>query len=79
MPVWISPSCWEYFPIYKNQSASFKRKISMKKIYIYSPNEENLSILLSKAINHFCDQGILNLIADLINEHRPFDPVYLKL
>ena len=47
--------------------------------YIYSPDEESLIPLLSAAINHCCDQRIENLIADLVNEQRSFEPVYLKL
>ncbi len=47
--------------------------------YIYTPDEESLSSLLASAVNQCCDQGIGHLIADLINEHRLFEPVYLKL
>ena len=47
--------------------------------YIYTPDEESLSYLLTSAINQCCDQGIFDLVADLINEHRLFEPVYLKL
>lgn len=47
--------------------------------YIYTPDEESLSSLLAIAINQCCDQGVVDLIADLINEQRAFKTVYLKL
>ena len=47
--------------------------------YIYTPDKESLSLLLSTTISHCYDQTINDLIADLINEHREFEPVYQKL
>ncbi len=48
--------------------------------YLYTPNEKYLEPLLATAVNKCVDHGTTyNLIADLINEHRQFEPVYEKL
>jgi hypothetical protein len=47
--------------------------------YIYSPDEDNLKPMLTKVVNKCVDHGMNNLIADLINEHRHYEPVYQKM
>jgi hypothetical protein len=34
---------------------------------------------LAKVVNACIDFGVINVIADLINEHRQYEPVYRKL
>jgi hypothetical protein len=47
--------------------------------YIYAPDEHSLEPMLAKAISQCVDRGIHNVIADLVNEHRQYEPVYQKL
>lgn len=47
--------------------------------YIYSPDEDSLIPMLTKAVNKCVDFGVHNVIADLINEHRHHEPVYQKM
>ena len=47
--------------------------------YIHSPEEDSLTPLLAKVVNKCIDFGVDNVIADLINEHRQFEPVYQKM
>ena len=47
--------------------------------YIHVPDEHSLIPLLVKTINKCVDSGVHNLIADLVNEHRQYEPVYQHL
>lgn len=47
--------------------------------YIYSPDELTLRQLLAYVVQKCIRAGITNLIADLVNEHRPYEPIYQKL
>lgn len=47
--------------------------------YIYSPDEDSLQPMLVRVVNECVDFGVVNVIADLINEHRQYEPVYQKL
>jgi hypothetical protein len=47
--------------------------------YIYAPDEQNLEPMLAKVVSKCIDIGSHNIIADLINEHRNYEPVYQKL
>lgn len=47
--------------------------------YIYAPDEDSLKPMLSKVVNKCVDFGVKNVIADLINEHRPYESVYQKM
>jgi hypothetical protein len=47
--------------------------------YIYVLDQSYLQPLLAKAVNKCVDFGVINLIADLINEHRPYEHVYQEL
>jgi len=47
--------------------------------YIYTPDEHRLKTLLASAVAKCIDRGVHNLIADLINEHRQYEPVYEDL
>lgn len=47
--------------------------------YIYAPDEASLKPLLAKVIDRCIEYGTHNLIADLIYDHRPFEPVYQEL
>lgn len=47
--------------------------------YIYSPEEDSLKPMLTKVVNKCVDFGVTNVIADLINEHRQYEPVYQKM
>jgi hypothetical protein len=47
--------------------------------YIHTPNEPYLEQILVHVIRKCLDYGIHNLIADLINEHRQYEPVYQRL
>jgi len=47
--------------------------------YIYAPDEMSLKALVSTAANACIEQGASNLVADLIHEHRAFEPVYQSL
>jgi hypothetical protein len=46
--------------------------------YVYSPDEASLIPMLTKVINKCVDFGVNTVIADLINEHRHYEPVYQK-
>jgi len=47
--------------------------------YIFAPDEKNLKALLAKVVEKCIDSGVHNIIADLVNEHRQFEPIYQKL
>ncbi len=47
--------------------------------YIYSPDECSLRPMLAKVVSKCVDGGVHNLIADLIHEHRQYEPVYQQL
>ncbi len=47
--------------------------------YIYAPDKPSLTALLNGAVNACIEHGADRLIADLIHEHRTFEPVYRKL
>ena len=47
--------------------------------YIYSPDEDSLQPMLVRVVNECVNFGVVNVIADLINEHRQYEPVYQKL
>jgi hypothetical protein len=47
--------------------------------YIYAPDEHSLTMMLGKVIDKCVAYGVYNLIADLVNEHRQFEPVYQEL
>lgn len=47
--------------------------------YIYTPDERSLRPMLAKVVEKCIDHGIHDVIADLINEHRQYEPVYQKL
>jgi hypothetical protein len=47
--------------------------------YIYSPDEDSLKPMVAKVVNKCVGFGVNNLIVDLINEHRQYEPVYQKL
>ncbi len=47
--------------------------------YIYSPEEQFLKPMLINVVNKSVDYGVLNVIADLINEQREYEPVYQEL
>jgi L-amino acid N-acyltransferase YncA len=47
--------------------------------YIYTPDERSLTPMLAKVVNACVDYGVHNLIADLIYEHRQYEPVYQAL
>jgi hypothetical protein len=47
--------------------------------YIYSTDEHSLKPMLAKVVNKCISYGVDNIIADLINDHRQYEPVYQKL
>jgi len=47
--------------------------------YIYTPNERSLRPLLVRVVDKCIDRGIQDVIVDLINEHRQYEPVYQEL
>ncbi len=47
--------------------------------YIYTPDEVCLRPLLSKVIDRCINYGACNLIADLVYDHRKYEPVYEQL
>jgi len=47
--------------------------------YIYAPDERSLKPMLAKSVNKCIDRDIHKLIADLVNEHRQYEPVYRDL
>jgi hypothetical protein len=47
--------------------------------YIYAPDEHSLKPMLAEVVSKCVDYSAQNVIADLINEHRPYEPVYRKL
>jgi hypothetical protein len=47
--------------------------------YIYAPDEHSLKPMLAKVVEKCIDFGVHNVIADLINEHRRYEPVYQEL
>jgi hypothetical protein len=47
--------------------------------YIYSPEEQFLKPMLINVVNKSVDYGVLNVIADLINEQSEYEHVYQNL
>jgi hypothetical protein len=47
--------------------------------YIYAPDERALKPMLAKVVTKCVDYGVQNVIADLVNEHRSYEPVYQEL
>jgi hypothetical protein len=47
--------------------------------YIHTPDDHSLKALLVAVISKCVDFGVGNLIADLVNEHLPYEPVYQEL
>jgi hypothetical protein len=47
--------------------------------YIYTPDESDLKPMLVRVVNHCIDFGVDYVIADLINEHRRYEPLYQAL
>ena len=47
--------------------------------YIYAPDKESLIPLLAKVVEKCIVFGTHNLIADLIYDQRPFEPIYQEL
>jgi hypothetical protein len=47
--------------------------------YIFTPNERSLRPMLVSVVDKCVDRGVHNVIADLINEHRQYEPVYQEL
>ncbi len=47
--------------------------------YIYTPDKHWLEPMLARAVDKCIEFGENNLIADLINEHRQYEPVYEQL
>lgn len=47
--------------------------------YIYTPDEQCLRPMLAKVINTCVDYGTHNVIADLVDDHRQYEPVYQEL
>lgn len=47
--------------------------------YIYTPDETNLRPMLARVVDKCVDRGMHNVIADLVNEHRQYEPVYQEL
>jgi len=47
--------------------------------YIYTPDENHLKPMLAKVVNKCIGFGINNVIADLVNEHRPYEPIYQEM
>lgn len=56
------------------------RPSTVANYYIYAPDEEYLKALLTGAVRKCIELGgVQTLIADLVNEHRRFEPVYREL
>ena len=47
--------------------------------YIHAPDERSLRPMLARVVDMCIDRGVDNVIADLVNEHRQYAPVYQKL
>ena len=47
--------------------------------YIYSPDDDYLKPMLTKVVSKCVDFGVNNVIADLINEHRHYEPLYQEM
>ncbi|OQA15763.1 MAG: hypothetical protein BWY63_02861 [Chloroflexi bacterium ADurb.Bin360] len=47
--------------------------------YIYTPDEHSLRPMLASVVNKCVDHGVHNVIADLVNEHRQYEPTYQEL
>jgi hypothetical protein len=47
--------------------------------YIYAPDERSLTPMLAQVVGGCVDYGVHNVIADLIHEHRQYEPVYQAL
>lgn len=60
-------------------AANVLRPSTAANYYIYAPDEHTLKPMLAQAINKCIDLGTLDMIADLIYEHRQYEPVYQAL
>lgn len=58
---------------------NFVRSSTAANYYIYAPGEKSLKPLLAKVVEKCIDNSVHNLIADLINEHREYEPIYQEL
>jgi hypothetical protein len=47
--------------------------------YIYTPDERSLRPLLARVVDKCVACGVHNVLADLVNEHRQYEPVYQEL
>jgi tRNA A37 N6-isopentenylltransferase MiaA len=47
--------------------------------YIHTPDENCLKPMLAKVVGKCVDYGVRNVIADLVNDHRQYEPVYQEL
>jgi hypothetical protein len=47
--------------------------------YIYTPDEHSLTPMLASVVDKCVDYGVDNVIADLIYEHRQYEPVYQEV
>lgn len=47
--------------------------------YIFAPDENSLKPMLSRVVVKCIEHGTRNVIADLIHEHRQYEPVYQEL
>lgn len=46
---------------------------------MYVPDEHSLEMILGKVVEECIEFGVQNVIADLVNEHRMYEPVYQGL
>jgi hypothetical protein len=46
---------------------------------IYTPDEASLRLLLRQVVSRCVDARVVNLIVDLVNEHRQYEPMYQEL
>ena len=60
-------------------ASNYLRSSTAAVYYIYAADKEHLIPLLVKVVENCIEYGSNNLIADLINEHRQFEPVYQEL
>jgi hypothetical protein len=47
--------------------------------YIYAPDEHSLEPMLARVVSQCVEYGVDSVIADLIHEHRAYEPVYQRL
>ncbi|NSW53116.1 MAG: hypothetical protein HPY85_11480 [Anaerolineae bacterium] len=55
------------------------RPVTAANYSIYTPDSTTLEPLLAAAVNACITHGIRELVADLVNEHRPYEDTYQKL